>query len=501
MKYDRLRGSTSNMVRVFIPDNTSSTGKGLTGLTNASTNLAIAYLRELDSVATVYSGANIEQQTTIGTFQAPSSSAKCRFKEVDATNLPGVYELQFHDSATIFGTADTSRNVIINVLELTTTALKIGPNLAEIRLIAWDMQTALSSTTIGTVTTYTGNTPQTGDAYARIGVAGAGLTALGDSRIANLDATVSSRTKPADTQAAVTTVTNLTNAPTSGDFTAAMKSSLNAATPSVTVSDKTGFSLSAAGILSIWNQLTADAGILANTFAALLKNYLNAAVGSIPTTPLLTTDVRLNNLDATVSSRATQTSVNNLPSAATIAAATRDVDNTNPAANSLGAKVNSAASAGDPWATSLPGLYAAGTAGNIIGNIVSGVWNFMTRTLTGLPGQVSYTGPVNQQGTVIVLYRGSDYKAASNNALLWNLTGQPDLTGASVTLFTGGILADAAGSVVQPTGSQQVMVELTVAQTQAAKAVKGEFQLWLTLATHENYAAVTGTISVREKLG
>lgn len=66
-----------------------------------------------------------------------------------------------------------------------------------------------------TINGYTGNTPQTGDGYARlgapvgasvsadvlqvknyvddIGVAGAGLTALGDTRIANLDATVSSR--------------------------------------------------------------------------------------------------------------------------------------------------------------------------------------------------------------------------------------------------------------------------------------------------------------------
>lgn len=81
-----------------------------------------------------------------------------------------------------------------------------------------------------TVTTYTGNTPQTGDAFARIGAAGASLTALGDTRIANLDATISSRTKPADTQAAVTTVTNLTNAPTSGDLTATMKASVTTAT-------------------------------------------------------------------------------------------------------------------------------------------------------------------------------------------------------------------------------------------------------------------------------
>lgn len=39
------------------------------------------------------------------------------------------------------------------------------------------------------------------------------------------------------------TLTNLTNAPTNGDFTATMKTSLNAATPSVSVSDKSGFTL------------------------------------------------------------------------------------------------------------------------------------------------------------------------------------------------------------------------------------------------------------------
>lgn len=54
----------------------------------------------------------------------------------------------------------------------------------------------LSGTTIGTLTTYTGNTPQTGDAYARIGAAGAGLTAIGDTRMANLDAAVTSRLAP-----------------------------------------------------------------------------------------------------------------------------------------------------------------------------------------------------------------------------------------------------------------------------------------------------------------
>jgi hypothetical protein len=54
----------------------------------------------------------------------------------------------------------------------------------------------LSATTVNlvnTITTYTGNTVQTGDSFARLGAAGAGLTALGDTRIAHLDADVSSR--------------------------------------------------------------------------------------------------------------------------------------------------------------------------------------------------------------------------------------------------------------------------------------------------------------------
>jgi hypothetical protein len=54
------------------------------------------------------------------------------------------------------------------------------------------------------------------------------------------NATVASTTNI--TAGTITTATNLTNAPTAGDFTATMKTSLNAATPAVTVSDKTGFS-------------------------------------------------------------------------------------------------------------------------------------------------------------------------------------------------------------------------------------------------------------------
>jgi hypothetical protein len=48
-------------------------------------------------------------------------------------------------------------------------------------------------TLVGTLTTYTGNTPQTGDSYARIGAAGAGLTAIGDTRLGFLTGDVYAR--------------------------------------------------------------------------------------------------------------------------------------------------------------------------------------------------------------------------------------------------------------------------------------------------------------------
>ncbi len=105
--------------------------------------------------------------------------------------------------------------------------------------------------TLSTLTTYTGNTPQTGDSFARIGLAGVGLTNLGDTRIANLDATISSRmaiyTQPTGFLAAtfptsVASTTNITAASgvalTSGyDFakgTVAMTESYAAVTAAMT---------------------------------------------------------------------------------------------------------------------------------------------------------------------------------------------------------------------------------------------------------------------------
>src|SRR3990167_527344 len=97
MRFFRKHSSQNNLFRVTLRN--SSTGQGLTGLTSASAGLIIALTADNEATATMYTvtAGNVETITTLGTFAAPSAG-KCRFKEVDATNHPGLYELQFLDT-------------------------------------------------------------------------------------------------------------------------------------------------------------------------------------------------------------------------------------------------------------------------------------------------------------------------------------------------------------------------------------------------------------------
>jgi hypothetical protein len=93
------RGQGSVILRVKILNSSVSTGAGLTGLTNASAGLIISTIADNEATATAYTvaGSNVETITTLGTYAAPTAG-KCRFKEVDATNHPGVYEIQLADA-------------------------------------------------------------------------------------------------------------------------------------------------------------------------------------------------------------------------------------------------------------------------------------------------------------------------------------------------------------------------------------------------------------------
>lgn len=98
-KISRVVGSTSNVLTVFIQDSTSTTGAGLTGLAYNTASLTCYYKRNTATESTSVSLANI---TTLGTFVSGG------FKEVDSTNMPGVYEFDPPNAAFASGASSVA---------------------------------------------------------------------------------------------------------------------------------------------------------------------------------------------------------------------------------------------------------------------------------------------------------------------------------------------------------------------------------------------------------
>jgi hypothetical protein len=123
-KISRQIGTTSQIVLVFIQDSSSTTGAGLTGLAYNSASLTGYYKRNTASSSTAITLATI---STLGTF------ATGGFKEVDATNMKGVYEFHPPNAALASG-ADS----VVFCLQ---GATNMAPLLLEIELTATTNQT------------------------------------------------------------------------------------------------------------------------------------------------------------------------------------------------------------------------------------------------------------------------------------------------------------------------------------------------------------------------
>lgn len=326
-KFDIVRAASNNLLaRVFIRSSASTTGAGLTGLTSASASLQISVARELDATTTNYTqaGSTIETITTLGTYAAPTAT-KIRFKEYDATNWPGMYEIQFAQA--LIGTGDASRFITGLIFG----AANVAPTPFEIELTAVNTQSATAFiTSVATVTTVTNQLTAAqvatgvwqdttaGDFTTALSVGksvmngvalGTGLTIASVSgavgsvtglTASNLDVAVSSRmatyTQPTGFLAAtfpgsvasptnitagvITTVTNLTNAPTSGDFTAVMKTSLNAATPVATLSGDFSATMKTSLNASTPASITGAVGSVAGNVVGSVGSVLGA-VGSV----------------------------------------------------------------------------------------------------------------------------------------------------------------------------------------------------------------------------
>lgn len=90
MSYEYKAGATSIKEAVFLQDPTATNGDGKTGLAYNTASLSCYYARSDGTGSVAVTLANI---TTLGTY-TPSG-----FKEIDATNMPGVYAFYPPDAA------------------------------------------------------------------------------------------------------------------------------------------------------------------------------------------------------------------------------------------------------------------------------------------------------------------------------------------------------------------------------------------------------------------
>jgi hypothetical protein len=199
----------------------------------------------------------------------------------------------------------------------------------------------------------------------------------------------------------------------------------------------TGFTdLDAAGVATaVWNAATATYGS-AGSYGLLVETNLDAAVSTA-----------------------------SAPTAAAVADAVWDeVLSGHLTGGSTGNALNAAGSAGDPWSTSLPGAYSAGSAGHIIGNrIDAAITSRLAPTVASRTLDVTATGAagidwanVEGQGTTVALTNTSinAYLASGEAAIVagsvWNyvtriLTAGTNIVLAKGTGVTGFTDLDAAG--------------------------------------------------------
>lgn len=196
-KLSLLAGTTSKTIKVFIQDNSVTTGAGLTGLVFNTASLTAYYTREGTNGTTVITLVTATQ----GTWTSSG------FIVVDATNMPGLYEIGVPNAAIAAG----AKSVVIYLKGAT----NMAPVVVEIELTVVDNQ----STGYGLVNASANAVQLAGQTIT----AAAGVT---------FPTSVASPTNI--TAGTITTVTNLTNAPTSGDLTATMKTSVTTAATAAT---------------------------------------------------------------------------------------------------------------------------------------------------------------------------------------------------------------------------------------------------------------------------
>jgi hypothetical protein len=512
-KVSLFAGTTSYIAQVFVQDSSSTTGAGLTGLAYNSAGLKAYYHRDTDTTATAITLVTM----TVGAFTSSG------FKEIDATNMPGWYQICLPNAILasgaksaavhLFGASNmaplpleielTATNnqdgvrfgmtalpnaaaeaagglftrgsgagqinqsangqVDVNMARILNTAVSTPATAGVLDVNVKNMNN-VAATAITTINAnqgtaqpinFTGTGASALTKSDMVDIAGAAVSTTtaqiganvvqisGDGTAADNAESFFDGTGYAGTNNVIPTVTNLTNAPTNGDFTAAMKSSITAAVPTAAAiatgvwtdllagSDfSTASSIGKllkddvdAAISSRMATYTQPTGFLAATFPSTVASPTNITAGTITTVTNLTNAPTTGDFTATMKASITTAATAATPTAAAVTGAVgsvtgnvggnvtgsigslasqakTDVENaawnatlsSHLTSGSTGAALNAAGAAGDPWSTTLPGAYGAGTAGYIVGTNVDALISSRLAT-------AGYTAPLDAAAT------------------------------------------------------------------------------------------------------
>lgn len=536
MKLSIVKGATSVLVRVFLQDSSSSTGAGLTGLTSSSSGLVCYRARDDDGNA-----AGTQITLSAGTRGTWSSGG---FVEKDSTHMPGVYEFGVPNNALASG----SRSVLI----MFTGATNLAPCPLEIELTGWDNQdgvhgglSALPNTACTTNASLITSGTGTDQLHVSGGVAdanakqwlGGTIPAVNVTGVPKVDvvdwlgvapnALISGRvdTDPGALQSGVITASSIAAAALNGKGDWLLASSYTAPPSAATIAT------------TVWQDLTASSDFTtAASIGKLLVTDIDAAISSRlatsgytapPTAAAVATAVWTDTTSSdfattsspgkilvtqlggawttTASSVFTTASLANAPGgggsvtvggyasgqdpATLVLGATASSWNS---AGTIGQKINAAGGAADPLGNQVPGSYASGTAGYVLGHVN--------------PAQVTVTSPVGIGGDFAVV-AGCDYKAADGRSIDFTDSAStwPNLTAASAVTLTVYPLPGSASLtpvsysmsfVTVGSSNQKVRLELTAAQT--ATMPSGQFKVVATLSDGDQVNLVRARATVTQ---
>jgi hypothetical protein len=153
-----------------------------------------------------------------------------------------------------------------------------------------------------------------------------------------------------------------------------------------------------------------------------------------------------------------------------------------------GAKLNSAAAAGDPLSNEVPGSYAGGTAGYVLGQIGSGT--------------VTFSGPVIDDDDTFEVIQGDDYLIVDSRSLNWTFGASPNLTGATVVMrIQTPTVTELAGTKSgEGTSAQLVKFEMTKTLTASFYVKSYAFDIQATLSDGSVITLARSTFLVRSQV-